>query len=109
MISVIGLKTSSSTQMYITNATTKKCVTSSAILPRGLVNFVLMCRLMLATLIPATTLPHEGARFLLEKSPISFSAIDKLQSTIEKCFLVPGGFKPKKECVDQRNFKNIVD
>lgn len=32
MISVIGLKTSSSTQMYITNVTTKKCVTSSAIL-----------------------------------------------------------------------------
>lgn len=79
-------------------------------LPRGLVNFVLMCRLMLATLIPATPLPHEGARFLLEKSPISFSAIDKLQSTIEKCFvgfLLPG--VSKKECVDQRNFKNIVD
>lgn len=42
--------------------------------PSSLVNFVL---------IPANPRPHEGVRFLLEKSIISISAIDKLQSIRE--------------------------
>lgn len=70
--------------------------------PSSLVNFVLM---------PANPRPHEGVRFLLEKSIISISAIDKLQSIREIfCrFSCLCGFKPKQECFYKRNFNNKVD
>ena len=60
-------------------------------LPRGLINFAQICLWILATLMISCLFIVE--RLLLEKSPISFSAMYRLKSTMEKCFvgfLVPG-------------------
>lgn len=109
MIGVKDLKTSSSTKMYITNATTIFSCHSSCTVCIFLA--VMLCRLMLATLMSATPCPHEGARFLLEKSSIGFFAINKLQSTIGKCFvgyLVPGVSNHSRN-VFKEKFQTVVD
>ena len=49
-------------------------------LPRGLINFAQICLWILATLMISCLFIVE--RLLLEKSPISFSAMSRLKSTI---------------------------
>lgn len=111
MISVIGLKTSSSTQVYITNPTTKKCVTSSAILLALFASSSRSCQL-------CADVPVDVSNTYACNSPSTWRCPLSAREITNKflrdremfCwFSCSWGFKPKKECVDQRNFKNIVD
>lgn len=118
MISVIGLKTSSSTQMYITNATTKKCVTSSAILLALFASSSRSCQLRADVPVDVSNTNTCNSpstwRCPLSAREITNKFLRDRQVAVNHrgmfCwFSCSWGFKPKKECVDQRNFKNIVD
>lgn len=118
MISVIGLKTSSSTQVYITNATTKKCVTSSAILLALFASSSRSCQLCADVPVDvsntnACNSPSTWRCPLSAREIISKFLRDRQVAVNHRemfCwFSCSWGFKLKKECVDQKNFKNIVD
>lgn len=118
MISVIGLKTSSSTQMYITNATPKKCVTSSAILLALIASSSRSCQLCADVPVDVSNTNTCNSpstwRCPLSAREITNKFLRDRQVAVNHremfCwFSCSWGFKPKKECVDQRNFKNIVD